>query len=189
MRWICVFAWLPFTLGCPLQTSSSTTPTAGSPSSSSADRASGASDGHAVTVPDVRGKTKAEAEAAVSAAGIRGGVQIGNDQGSYDPATATVCTQNPGGGQQTSSTLFVAIRFCVADAPVVDKRPALVGVSVDEATRRVKDAGFTGTIEVLTLSEYDATCKADTVCMFTPNHWELNQDRRMTLYINSSTRP
>ena len=127
--------------------------------------------------------TKAQAESAVASAGITGGIRIDNDEGSYDPATAKVCNQTPGEGRETSSTLFVSIRFCLVDKPVVDNTPVLVGVSLAEATKRAKTV-FTGTIETAHLYEFDKDCKPDTVCMVTPNHWELNQEHTMQLWLN-----
>lgn len=136
-----------------------------------------------VTVPDVVGKTQSEAEAAVASAGLRGGVKFQDDPGTWN-ASSKICTQTPGGGQQSASSLFISVRFCHVDAPVVDKHPNIIGLSVADATKKAKAVGYTGKIEVLTMSEYDADCKADTVCRVMPEYWDLNQERTLTLFVN-----
>lgn len=171
-------------IGCPLQTKSSSTMAGGTPSSSSSgdDRASGAATGGNVTVPDVVGKTQSEAEAAVATAGLRGGIRVDNDPGSWN-AGSKVCTQTPGGGQHSAPSLFVSVRFCHVDAPVAG-RPELAGLSVADATKLAKSKGFEGTIEVIEQHEFNKNCKADTVCGYTPNHWDAGSSRTLTLYIN-----
>ena len=145
---------------------------------------SGGGGGGNVTVPDVVGKTQAEAEAAVSSAGLRGGIKVGNDPGSYDVATAKVCTQTPGGGQQSAPSLFVSVRFCIEEKPYVDDAGMVTGMTIEEATKKAKASGFTGEVKVSELYEFDKDCKAGTVCRFEPRRYYLNQDRTLTLYIN-----
>jgi beta-lactam-binding protein with PASTA domain len=180
MKRVLLVTGLSFMLGCPLQTSkSSTMPTGGggAPNQGGGGEASGN-----VTVPDVVGKTQSEAEAAVASAGLRGGLRFGNDPGTWDASTK-ICTQTPGGGQQSSASLFVSVRFCSA-AAVVNGRPELAGLSVADATKLAKAKGFEGKIEVIEQHEFNKDCKADTVCGYTPNHWDANQSRTLTLYIN-----
>ena len=169
-------------LGCPLQTSSSSTmPSGGGGTSSSG---GGGGGGETVTVPDLVGKTQGEAEAVVSAAGLRGGIRVGNDPGSYDVATAKVCTQTPGGGQQSAPSLFVSVRFCLVEKAYVDNEGDVSGMTIEAARLAIKDKGFAGTVEVSELYEFDKACKDGTVCRFDPRRWYLNQERRMTLYVN-----
>jgi beta-lactam-binding protein with PASTA domain len=165
-------------LGCPLQTSSSSTMPSGGGGSSG-----GGGGGGNVTVPDVVGKTQSEAEAAVASAGLRGGIRVGNDPGTWD-ATSKICTQTPGGGQQSASSLFISVRFCHVDKPYVDDQGMVTGMTIDEATKKAKASGFTGEVKVAELYEFDKDCKAGTVCRFEPRRYYLNQDRTLTLFIN-----
>ncbi len=167
-------------LGCPLQTSSSSTMPSGGGGTSSNSGGGGGSTGN-VTVPDVVGKTQSEAEAAVASAGLRGGVRFDQDAGTWD-AASKICSQTPGGGQQSASSLFISVRFCHVDKPYESKQPELAGLSVADATKRAQAAGYTGKIEVATQYDYDASCKADTVCRYYPEHWV--SGRSLVLYIN-----
>ena len=136
--------------------------------------------GTTITVPDVTGKTKAEAEAALRGAGVRGAITYDNDPGSVD----RICNQVPGGGNQTSSTLVVGLRYCQDTARPQKGPPQLRGLSIAAATKLAQQTGFTGKVEVIEQSDFDADCKADTVCRVHPDHWELDQDRTLTLYVN-----
>jgi hypothetical protein len=60
----------------------------------------------------------------------------------------------------------------------------LVGTTVDEATRLAREKGYTGKIEVLPLSEFQAGCKPATVCRVSPRLWELLHGQLLTLYVN-----
>ncbi len=57
-------------------------------------------------------------------------------------------------------------------------------MSIDDAKKKAVATGFTGKIEVIEMYDFDKDCKADTVCRVSPDHWELNQEHSMTLYIN-----
>lgn len=63
-------------------------------------------------------------------------------------------------------------------------RVPLVGYPVEQAVQRARAAGFTGKIEVLTSSDYDASCKDGTVCAVRPDLWEINFDDELTLLVN-----
>jgi beta-lactam-binding protein with PASTA domain len=134
-----------------------------------------------LTLPDTMGKSKDDAEATLHAAGVRD-VKIDNDPGSVDFATAKVCSQVPGAGQQMASTLFVAIRFCDNKRAPEKYTTKLVGLAVEDAKKRAQAAGFTGRIEVVEITN-DPACKIGTVCSVHPERWELNQDHVMTLYV------
>ncbi len=167
-------------VGCPLKTSSSgsTMPSGGGGSSST-----GGGGGN-VTVPDVMGKTQSEAEAAISAAGLRGGLRVGNDPGSYDIATAKVCTQTPGSGQQSAPSLFVSVRFCMPEKEYVDDEGDLTGLTIEAARAKIKAAGYTNVVKVDELYEYDKTCKDGTVCRFSPRRWYTNGEGPLILSTN-----
>jgi hypothetical protein len=85
----------------------------------------------------------------------------------------------------TSSTLPGGATSSTAGGEYVDpKEPTIVGLSVAEATHKIKASGFDGDVEVIDNSELDPSCKADTVCGFSPRRWYLNQDHRMALHVN-----
>lgn len=67
-----------------------------------------------------------------------------------------------------------------------NKYPNLVGLTIEDATKRAKAYGFTGRVEVMDLSEFDASCKAGTVCRVHSSYWYLNQDHVMTLFKNKA---
>lgn len=183
MKRVLLIVGLCSLLGCPLQTSSSST----MPSTGGGAANNGGGDGGGggnVMVPDVVGKTQSEAEAAISSAGLRGGIRVGNDPGSYDIASAKICTQTPGSGQQSASSLFVSVRFCTVEKAYVDNEGDVTGMTVAAAQKAIKDKGFTGTVEVSELYEFDKDCKDGTVCRFDPRRWYLDPQRRMTLYVN-----
>ncbi len=61
---------------------------------------------------------------------------------------------------------------------------SLVGYSIEGATARAQAAGFTGKIAVGRLDALDTRCKTETVCGVTPQHWDLQHDHTMTLWVN-----
>lgn len=144
----------------------------------------GGGGGGNVTVPDVVGKTQSEAEAAVAAAGLRGGLRVGNDPGSYDIATAKVCTQTPGSGQQSAPSLFVSVRFCLVEKPYVDNEGDLTGLTLEAARQKIKEAGYTNVVKVDELYEFDKNCKEGTVCRFSPRRWYTNGEGPLILSTN-----
>jgi beta-lactam-binding protein with PASTA domain len=185
MKRVLLIAGLCSLLGCPLQASSSSTmPSGGGGSPGNGGGDSGSSGN--VTVPDLVGKTQSEAEAAVASAGLRGGIRVDNDPGTWTASTK-VCTQTPGSGQQSASSLFVSVRFCLEEKPYVDDEGVLSGMTLDAAKKKIKDAGFTGEVTVTDLYEYDKDCKDGTVCRFDPRRWYLPGERHVTLYINKKT--
>jgi beta-lactam-binding protein with PASTA domain len=163
-------------------TTSSTTTTS---SSNPDDRASGAAPMTVITIPDVTNKTRAEVETTMRAAGVRGDIQVDSSTGDVDFAIARACNQNPGGGQQTSATLFVTVRYCVPDKAYVDPMIHLEGLDVAEATKRARAAGYTGDIIVQPAGN-PANCKVGTVCSVDPERWNLNQSSRLTLWVNKA---
>jgi hypothetical protein len=61
---------------------------------------------------------------------------------------------------------------------------AVVGYPVEQAKQRARAAGYTRDIEVRSPQEFDAACKAGTVCSMTPTRWELNDGDILTLWVN-----
>jgi len=139
-----------------------------------------ARDSTMIVMPTLKNMNRAQAEAAVRKAGMKGEIEFEFNDG---PARSTeVCRQSPSEGGQSMAHLSVSITMCTPD--VVHEQPVLAGLSPAAATAKAKASGFTGKIEVLPLSEYDASCKADTVCRVTPFRWEINQDPSMQLWVN-----
>jgi beta-lactam-binding protein with PASTA domain len=183
---------LVFTVGCQAQafgtttTTSSTTPSptpSASQQASTDDRASGASNSAVITLPDTVGKNQRDAEAALRAAGVSGEIKQYNDPGTVDFSVATVCAQNPGGGQQTRATLHVVLRYCQPERPSTRDAlpPDLRGLTPEEATKRARAAGYTGSVRVVDASP--GKCKTGLVCEVTPLHWERNAGDQLTLHV------
>ena len=61
---------------------------------------------------------------------------------------------------------------------------ALVGYTVEEATRRAREKGYTGNIEVYFAREFVAGCNPGTVCGVTPRLFEMLPGRVLTFYLN-----
>lgn len=167
--------------GCVVQpAASSTMPSGGGAPSSTG---GGGGGGGNVTVPDVVGKTQSEADAAVASAGLRGGVKVDQDPGTWT-AASKICTQTPGGGQQSAPSLFITVRMCAVEKPYVDNDGDLKGMTIEAAKQTIKARGYTGTVEVSELYEFDKDCKDGTVCRYEPRRWYLNQERRVLLMVN-----
>lgn len=62
--------------------------------------------------------------------------------------------------------------------------PVIVGLTVEEASKKIRAQGVTGEIEVVKKSDFDKDCKTDTVCGFDPRRWYKIQPNRVTLYVN-----
>ena len=164
-------------------TTGSTTPAPSSSGATSAgdDRASGAGDDTMVMVPDVMGMSQADAEAKLHAAGVR---NVETDtSGSSNFAVARVCSEVPGGGHQNRVSLPVSLRYC-DNTPVqtVKDTPVLRGLSLEDAKKQIRAAGYTGQIDVQEITN-DVGCKIDTVCSAYPERWDVNDEPRMTVYV------
>lgn len=62
------------------------------------------------------------------------------------------------------------------------REPVIVGLSVEDAKKKLAAIGFTGPVKVSEQYEFDASCKADHVCGFEPRRWYVEE--RVTLVIN-----
>jgi hypothetical protein len=62
------------------------------------------------------------------------------------------------------------------------KEPIIVGLSVDDAKKKLTAIGFSGPVKVAEQYEFDASCKAGHVCGFEPRRWYV--EGRVTLHIN-----
>ena len=188
MKRVLLVGLLPFVVGCVVKTDSSGSsfPSSSGPSgpggSSGASGSSGATGN--VIVPDIMGKTQSEAEAAVAAAGIRGGLRIGNDPGTWN-AASKICNQTPGVGRETAPSLFVSIRFCIEERRSTRETDGdLAGMTIEDAKKAIAAAGYTNVVKVDELYEFDKNCKEGTVCRFSPRRWYTNGEGPLILSTN-----
>ena len=155
--------------GLGLQTAHNTPPPAPVANESEPSAAPGGIGISQIAMPDVTGKSRTDAEAAIRAAGLRGKIEVDLQSG---PSSREVCRQVPSPGGKTNSTFTLTLEMCTRDAHE-HVRPELEGLSVEAATKLAKASGYTGKIEVHYLDEYAAGCKDDTVCRVDPFRWEL----------------
>jgi hypothetical protein len=145
--------------------------------------ASAPADNSIIVIPDVSGKHRAEAEAALRAAGVRGEIHMDDASANSNFAIATVCVQTPGGGHQSRATLSVMLTYCQPPPPKPDRNPTLVGLSVQDAERLARSRGFTGEFHVKVLPQLDVKCQPSMVCNLSPDvGWQ--NAHSLDLYIN-----
>jgi len=184
MKRVLLVGLLPFVAGCLLKTDTSGSSFPGSSSGSSGPSGGGGGGGDNVTVPDIVGKTQSEAEAAVASAGLRGGIRIGNDPGTWDASTK-VCSQTPGGGNQSASSLFVSVRMCVAErVSTRDTDGDLTGMTVEAAKKEAERLSPGIKVKIYDAIPYDQNCKDGTVCRFDPRRWYVGKHDDVILYVN-----
>ena len=90
-----------------------------------------------VEVPDVVGRTQAEAEAGLRAAGLEATVTEQEDE---EEAPGTVMSQAPGAGRSVEQGS--SVRLTVASRPALVDVPDVVGQSRAAATATLREAGF-----------------------------------------------
>lgn len=90
------------------------------------------------------------------------------------PTTASTTTQPTGTANASAEPV---------SGPMGDTAE-LIGMTIEEANRRARDRGYTSTIDIIPLSEFQAGCKPETVCRVSPRLWELLPGRALTLYLN-----
>ncbi len=116
-----------------------------------------------VTVPGVVGQAQADAEAAVTAAGLTVSVTTA---ASDTVAAGIVISQNPAGGSEAAEGSVVTIVVSSGPAPVVITVPAVVGLAQADAEAAIVAAGLTvGTVS----SASSATVAAGNVISQTPS--------------------
>ncbi|MCC9704779.1 Stk1 family PASTA domain-containing Ser/Thr kinase [Streptomyces sp. MNU76] len=94
--------------------------------------------GAPVEVPDVSGDSVADATAELEQAGLKVKIASGRVNSEFDKGL--VAEQAPGVGKQVGQGDTVTLTL--SKGPVMVEVPDVVGDSVDEATQRLKDAGF-----------------------------------------------
>lgn len=116
----------------------STRPGAGTEISSGAAVRIVVSRGAPVEVPEVSGASVADATAELEQAGLKVKIASGRVNSEFDKGL--VAEQAPGVGKQVGQGDTVTLTL--SKGPVMVEVPDVVGDSVDEATQRLKDAGF-----------------------------------------------
>jgi eukaryotic-like serine/threonine-protein kinase len=121
--------------------------------------------GSGVTVPDVTGKTEAEATQALEAAGL----SVGQVEEASDPDAelGTVVRQDPAAGDDADEG--AAVGLTLSSGPATAKVPDVTGMTEAEAEGTLRDAGFASASE----SQYDLTAPAGEVLAQLP---EAGQD-------------
>jgi hypothetical protein len=154
---------------CPLPTSR-TTPlggrAGGDPAATTVDRDATA------TVPDLSGKTKEDAIAAVRAAGFTYPAQeypLACD--GAPPAVGRVACQDPDPGARVQRYTLVRLGVThedrLRDVFLRKDFDALRGLTVERARARAQQAGHTGSIKVAPTDRYVEGCNQGTVCTAT----------------------
>ena len=183
---------LGFVCACSLVKTGSTsttptTPTGPTGSTTTSTPPAPGSDGEyrgadAVWVVDVMNHRKAEAEELIRAKGFTGQIATTGDTDPKFERDELVCQQTPERGKIAPNGVYT-LKYCnTYKAP--DEGPVIVGLSVADAEKKARDAGFTGEFQVYQLSEYDQSCKDGAVCRVDQLRWYLNQEHFMTLYTN-----
>lgn len=135
-------------------------------------------------VPSMEHYRRDDVEQLLRGKGFQGQTIFTGDTDPKFARDAIVCEQTPASGK-IAPTGTITVKLCnTYRAPV--EGPELVGMTIDAATKKAKEAGFTGKIETAPLSEFDASCKQGNVCRVDPGRWYLNQDHEMTLYVNKT---
>ena len=161
--------------------------TAGAPTSSSGSESSAPPSAEytgpdAYWVPDLLNKTREDNEQLLRDQHFQGKVVATGDTDPKFARDELACEQSPKFGKM-APTGTITIKYCNTYKKP-DEGPQLVGLTIEAAKQKAVAAGFTGKIEVMNLSEFDASCKEGNVCRVDPVRWYLNQEREMQLMVN-----
>jgi len=156
---------------CPLQKSGGTTTIGpGNSSNSGGGGTPGVSSDGMVTVPDLMGKTEAEAIAMVQAAGFKSAAEISPIACHDSPPTeiGRIDCQDPSPGASVRAYTMVKFNVKRSDriANMVLRRDfeQMPGMTVEQATKLAKSVGHDGPVRVETLRDFMQGCKENTVC-------------------------
>ncbi|HEY9562987.1 MAG TPA: Stk1 family PASTA domain-containing Ser/Thr kinase, partial [Nocardioides sp.] len=131
-----------------------------------------------VEVPSVVGKSEQEATDQLEAAGFK----VNREERDTDDPEGEVIDQNPAAGEPATSGSEVTI--FVADGP--ETIPGVVGMSEDEATAAIKDAGF----EVKVVTSTDTTQPKGEVIDQSPGEGDsLNKGGTVTIVVSAYEEP
>ncbi|MDP9858940.1 serine/threonine-protein kinase [Olsenella profusa DSM 13989] len=96
-----------------------------------------------VTVPDLTGMSAQEADAALKAVGLVG--QPGDDVSDDKVDAGKVAAQNPAAG--ATAKAGDTVTYQLSKGPETTSVPSVVGMTQDQATKKLQDAGFTVTVK------------------------------------------
>jgi beta-lactam-binding protein with PASTA domain len=130
------------------------------------------------TVPDVSGKSQADAERAIKDAGLAIG-QV-TQAGSDTVPQGDVISTNPGSGTQQQPNTPVDLVVSNGQAPT--DLPNVVGEPVDQATSDLRAAGFT--VQVNPDQVFSSTIDAGSVVSQSPNGAKAGQGSTVTLTVS-----
>jgi beta-lactam-binding protein with PASTA domain len=133
-------------------------------------------------VPDLMNKTRGDVEQLLRDQHFRGQVVATGDTDPKFVRDELACEQTPKFGKM-APTGTITVKYCNTYKKP-DDGPELVGLTVEAAKQKAVAAGFTGKIEVMQLSDFDASCKEGNVCRVDPVRWYLNQEHEMQLMVN-----
>jgi serine/threonine-protein kinase len=172
--------------GCPMMKSSSTT----GPGPSSG---GGGGGGGKVAMPNLIGKTEDEARTIVQAAGIASDIEVNSHALECQDAAkdeGKINCQDPEAGQAVD-------RHAIMNVSVYHKQThegryiredtePLIGMTLDQAKKRLAQLGFKGQIDVREDTDVTTTtkCKYDTVCSIFP--MEFQTDSQITIRVNKA---
>ncbi|MFT3692300.1 MAG: PASTA domain-containing protein [Kofleriaceae bacterium] len=118
-----------------------------------------------IVMPDVTHKSLADATAILRQNGVTGEIHVQNEDGPF------VCGTTPGAGNHTLGHLSVSVSMCEGRSSTGSADPDLRGMTVEQATKVLRDNGFRGNITTAPTDEFDPQCKPNTVCDFHPYTW------------------
>jgi len=184
-------------VGCPLVSTktSSTMPGGGGPQPTATNDAVAPSGTGPITVPNLIGKTKAEAIALVKAAGFQHEVESSRPIACVDAPEepGRINCQDPEPGKVVARYTMIQVNVYEEHrmAGIIARREieALHGMTPDQAKARLKQLGHTGEVIVHTVMNagggdgFDPKCGDNKVCS-TSGDGGIGLDHRITLYIN-----
>lgn len=135
------------------------------------ERASGGAPADEVVIPSVRNLSADQAKRKLRDAGITGPIDS-SDFKPNDPYE-TACSTSPDAGQKTLGHLGIRIEPCDndVDEPDGDDTPDLRGMTVEAATKVIRDYGYTKPVLVNPITSFRGPCTVDHICRVQPLHW------------------
>lgn len=147
-----------------------------------------------VAMPNVIGKTLAEATQILRAAGFRDPPREDGSAVCYDvdvpPETISCQDRAPGTSVRTFHELAVRIHHAPSPGTGITTRDlgTLMGMTVADAKLALARMGFEGVIEVGPTAAFVTGCKLDTICGFEPQTtFAHDSGRLLKLYVNPRT--
>lgn len=168
-----LIALVALAAGCSVGTGLGSNP--GSTSSTTPTASGAGADPAYVVLPDLTGLTEAEARQRLAEAGVTGNIYTRDNTGceqKMEIAAGMVCGQQPRAGSRQSARLAVTLELArsterggAGTSTEWVKMPNVVGMTVEQATAVLKEAGFT---EIRVQQRVDADCRPDVVCKQNP---------------------